>query len=79
MAEQENNNVEMTDEEKQAKISEMENLLVQMDYTGRKVAFEVAAKLKELNPNLSMPVYEKYKASEQKANEYRQIINDMQA
>ena len=79
MAEQENNNVEMTDEEKQAKISEMENLLVQMDYTGRKVAFEVAAKLKELNPNLSMKKYKKYKASEQKANEYRQIINDMQA
>jgi len=64
----------MDEEQKQAEINACRNLLEQNDYIGRKVAFEVAAKLKELHPDLSTPVYEKYLATEEQANGFRANI-----
>lgn len=64
-------------EEKEAKIAESQILLRQMDYSARKVAFEVAAILKQLHPEIPMPIYEKYKESEAKAQEWRKIIDEL--
>ena len=60
---------------KQGKIIEFTNLLTQNDYVGRKIAFEVAEKLIELFPDISMPEYEKYKNMEAQAKIFRQEIN----
>lgn len=70
-------NLKMTEGEKQAKMCEMYQLLAQNDYIARKVAFEVAEKLKELYPDLDMPLYEKYKETEEKAKEFRAIIDSL--
>lgn len=70
-------NLKMTEDEKQAKMCEMYQLLAQNDYIARKVAFEVAEKLKELYPDLDMPLYEKYKETEEKAKEFRAIIDSL--
>lgn len=69
---------EVLEMERQSKLNEYNQLLQQKDYIGRKVAFEVAEKLKELYPNLSMPEYSKYKALEDKAQIYREEINRLQ-
>jgi len=61
----------MDEEQKQAEINAYRNLLEQNDYIGRKVAFEVAALFKAQFPNVSTPVYEKYLASEEQANNFR--------
>lgn len=59
-------------------INALQNLLAQHDYTGRKVAFEVAEKLKTLIPDVSLPEYEKYMANEEKATQMRTRINELQ-
>lgn len=69
----------MTKEEKLSEINAYRNLLEQNDYIGRKVAFEVAAKLKELHPELSMPVYEHYLELETKAESFRERINELES
>jgi len=68
----------MDEEQKQAEINAYRNLLEQNDYTGRKVAFEVAALFKAQFPNVPMPVYEKYLATEEQANDFRQAINELE-
>lgn len=67
----------MTEDEKQAKKCEYLQLLAQNDYMARKVAFEVAEKLKELHPDLDMPEYEKYKNAEEKAKEFRKELDEL--
>ena len=67
----------MDEEQKQAEINAYRNLLEQNDYIGRKVAFEVAALFKAQFPNISMPIYEKYLATETKAEEFRQTIDEL--
>lgn len=52
-------------------------LLQQMDYSARKVAFEVAEKLKELFPDIELPAYEQYKEEEVKAKFFRKTINTL--
>lgn len=52
-------------------------LLQQMDYTARKVAFEVAEKLKELFPDIELPSYDQYKEEEAKAKFFRKAINTL--
>lgn len=47
------------------------------DYRGRKVAFEVAAALKELNPEISLPNYEQYLEDEVEADRLRARINEL--
>lgn len=42
------------------------------------MVFELAAKLKELNPNIELPVYEKYKAVEANAEERRAEIRELE-
>lgn len=54
-------------------------LLKQQDYRGRKVAFEVAAALKTLHPDLSLPVYEQYLEDEERAEQLRETINELQS
>jgi len=71
----ENERIEM---QKQSQIIAYTNLLTQNDYTARKVAFEVAEKLIELFPNISLPVYEKYKETEAQAKVFRQKIDELQ-
>ncbi|MBQ8465283.1 MAG: hypothetical protein IJ545_04660 [Alphaproteobacteria bacterium] len=67
----------MTKDEIINEINICENVLQQHDYMARKVAFEVAEKLKELNPSLSMPVYEQYKDMEQEAKALRLRIKEL--
>lgn len=67
----------MTRDEVQNKINICENVLQQYDYAARKVAFEVAKKLKELHPDLDMPIYEQYKEVEAEANNIRAQINEL--
>jgi hypothetical protein len=68
----------MNEGQKQAEINAYKNLLEQNDYIARKVAFEVAAKLKELYPDLSMPVFEHYLELEAKAESFRNRINELE-
>lgn len=67
----------MTKDEIINEINICENILQQHDYTARKVAYEVAEKLKELHPDLSMPVYEKYKDMEEEAKRLRARISEL--
>lgn len=67
----------MTKDEIINEINICENILQQHDYTARKVAYEVAEKLKELHPDLSMPVYEKYKDMEEEAKQLRARISEL--
>lgn len=72
------NEIETLQAEKMAKYNEYNDLLKQMDYTARKVAFEVAKALKTKFPDIKLPNYEKYKEGEAKAEEFRQILNDLE-
>lgn len=71
----------MTKDEIINKINQCENILQQHDYAARKVAFENAAKIKELadalNIEIEQPVYEEYKEIETEANGLRLEINDL--
>lgn len=60
------------------RINACQQELQQYDYAARKVVFELAAKLKELNPNIELPVYEKYKAVEANAEERRAEIRELE-
>ena len=55
------------------------NELEQHDYTGRKVAFEVAAVLREKFPEADLPSYDEYKQNEDRANEVRKEIAEARA
>lgn len=68
---------EMTEDEKKSKVVEMNNLLQQKDYTARKVAFECARILKQMFPDAEMPVYDKYREMEEKAEIFRQTIDEI--
>lgn len=67
----------MTKDEIINEINICENILQQHDYIARKVAYEVAEKLKELHPDLSMPVYEKYRDMEEEAKQLRARISEL--
>lgn len=70
-------NLKMTEDEKQAKMCEMYQLLAQNDYIARKVAFEVAEVIKKLFPDVNMPEYTKYKDKEEQAREFRKTIDEL--
>lgn len=68
----------LTEEEmnqKQARINELQNLLEQMDYSGRKVAFEVARLFKSVHPDAETPALDEYLAGEDMADEWRKEIS----
>ena len=65
-------------DEKQAEINAYKNLLEQNDYTGRKIAFEVARLFKEQFPDASMPEYEKYLETETLADTFRSQIEALE-
>jgi len=71
----------MTKNEIEMEINARLDVLRQHDYTARKVAFENAAKIKELAEKLDVqieqPVYEEYKKIEMEANGMRLEINDL--
>ncbi len=65
-------------DELQMQINALNNLLAQKDYTGRKVAFEVAKQFKQKFPETSMPALEEYITQETKADEFRAQISELQ-
>lgn len=68
----------MTEDEKQEKIARMnglQNLLEQMDYSGRKVAFEVARLMKQFHPEAETPALDEYTEGEAHADEWREEIS----
>lgn len=67
----------MTEEQKMSKKIEMLQLLSQNDYAARKIVFELAEKFKELYPEIDLPEYEKYKNMEEKAKEFRKVLDDL--
>lgn len=67
----------MNKQEILGRINACNNELEQMDYRGRKVAFEVAKKLEELFPNITLPIYEAYKDDEAIADARRAEINQL--
>lgn len=73
--------VNMTRDEIQGEINQCENILIQHDYAGRKVAFENARKIEELAQKLGVeieqPVYNKYKAMEEEADQLRLRIDEL--
>lgn len=60
------------------RINACQQELQQYDYAARKVVFELAAKLKELHPDVDLPVYEKYKNIEATAEERRNEIRELE-
>ena len=60
------------------RINACQQELQQYDYAARKVVFELAAKLKELNPDVELPIYEKYKNIEALAEERRAEIRELE-
>lgn len=60
------------------RINACQQELQQYDYAARKVVFELAAKLKELNPDVELPIYEKYKNIEAMAEERRAEIRELE-
>ncbi len=69
----------MTRKEIEEEICALKNLLSQNDYTSRKVAFEVARIVRELHPEVEMPVLEQYIEMEDKADQFRARIEELQA
>lgn len=68
----------LTEEEmnqKQARINELQNLLEQMDYSGRKVAFEVARLMKQFHPEAETPALDEYTEGEAMADDWREEIS----
>lgn len=60
-----------------AQIHAKEQELAAKDYARCKVAMEVAEKLKEINPSVQLPEYEKYKTMEQTAKQRRAEIDEL--
>ena len=69
---------QMTEKQRQEEIAALRNLLYQNDYAARKVAFEVARTVKKLHPDESMPALDQYIEMENKADEFRARINELQ-
>lgn len=67
----------MNQEEINAEIRALNNLLEQNDYQALKLAEEVAKLFKAQFPNVDMPVYEKYLDSVTKRQEFRQKIDEL--
>lgn len=65
-------------QEQQSKYAEMMQLLTMNDYIARKIVFELAENFKKLYPDIPTPEYDKYKGVEEKAKEFRKIIEDIQ-
>lgn len=68
----------LNEDERQEKIARMnglQNLLEQMDYSGRKVAFEVARLMKQFHPEAETPALDEYLAGENLADEWREEIS----
>ncbi len=63
----------------QGRINACNNELQQCDYTGRKVAFEVAKAFKVLHPDVNMPVLDQYIEGEAEADARRAEIAELQA
>lgn len=70
---------QMTEKQRQEEIAALQNLLMQNDYAARKVAFEVARTVKRLHPDEPMPALDQYLEMENKADEFRARINELQA
>lgn len=68
----------MTRDEIQNEINVCRNVLQQLDYTARKVAFEVAKKFKELHPDVAMPEFDKYIEGEMNAEILRARIDELE-
>lgn len=60
------------------RINACQQELQQYDYAARKVVFELAAKLKELYPDVDLPAYDKYKNIEAVAEERRVEIRELE-
>lgn len=68
----------MKKSEIEARINACNNELQQKDYTGRKVAFEVAKAFKAMHPDADMPILDQYIEGELIADERRAEIADLQ-
>ena len=68
----------MKKSEIEARINACNNELQQRDYTGRKVAFEVAKAFKTVHPEIDMPVLDQYIEGELIADERRAEIAELQ-
>jgi len=67
----------MKQEEINAEIRGLNNLLAQNDYQALKLAEELAKLFKEQFPNVEMPIYEKYLNSVNQREEFRQKIDEL--
>lgn len=67
----------MNQDEINAEIRGLSNLLEQNDYQALKLAEEVSKLFKAQFPNVDMPVYEKYLDSVTKREEFRQKIDEL--
>lgn len=68
----------MTEKDRQEEINALRNLLTQNDYTARKIAFETARIIKKLHPDEPMPSLDKYLEMENRADEFRARINELE-
>lgn len=69
---------QITEKERQEEIAALKNLLQQNDYAARQVAFEVARIIKKVHPEEPMPALEKYIEMENKADQFRARINELE-
>lgn len=69
----------MTEKARQEEIAALRNLLMQNDYAARKIAFEAARTIKKLHPDEPMPELDKYIEMENKADQFRARINELEA
>ena len=67
----------MNQDEINAEIRGLNNLLEQNDYQALKLAEELAKLFKEQFPNVEMPIYDKYLDSVTKREEFRQKIDEL--
>lgn len=68
----------MKKSEIQSRINACYNELQQHDYTGRKVAFELAAAFKSKFPDVELPAFEQYQTQEKTAEERRAEIRELE-
>ena len=69
---------QITEKERQEEIAASKNLLQQNDYAARQVAFEVARIIRKIHPEEPMPVLDKYIEIENKADQLRARINELE-
>lgn len=70
--------MEMTEDDIMRDILALKGLIARYDYAGRKVAFETAKIVKQLHPEISMPEFDKYLPFEEKAQEMRDRIDELE-